>query len=51
MLRYIDHKKMGRGSHSWLDSHFHFSFAEYRNPANTNFGILSGKEKKGIKKS
>lgn len=40
MLRYIDHKKMGRGIHDWLDSHFHFSFAEYYNPANIHFGIL-----------
>lgn len=40
MLRYIDHKKMGRSKLGWLDSHFHFSFAEYYNPANTNFGQL-----------
>ena len=40
MLRYIDHKKMGRGSHGWLESHFHFSFADYCNPDNMNFGVL-----------
>jgi len=40
MLHYIDHRKMGRGSHGWLDSHFHFSFAEYYNPDNIRFGIL-----------
>ncbi|MCL2760865.1 MAG: pirin family protein [Desulfuromonadales bacterium] len=40
MLRYIDHTKMGRGKHNWLDSHFHFSFAEYFNPNNVQFGIL-----------
>lgn len=40
MLKYIDHKKMGRGIHSWLDSHFHFSFAEYYNPQNIHFGVL-----------
>ncbi|MDR2172759.1 MAG: pirin family protein [Burkholderiales bacterium] len=40
MLHYIDHTKMGRGSHGWLDSHFHFSFAEYFNPDNIRFGIL-----------
>ena len=40
MLHYIDHKKMGRGSHGWLDSHFHFSFAEYFNPDNIRFGVL-----------
>jgi redox-sensitive bicupin YhaK (pirin superfamily) len=40
VLRYIDHKKMGRGIHGWLDSHFHFSFAEYYNPKNIQFGVL-----------
>lgn len=40
MLRYIDHKKMGRAFHGWLDSHFHFSFAEYYNPDNIHFGVL-----------
>jgi redox-sensitive bicupin YhaK (pirin superfamily) len=40
MIRYIDSKKMGRGVHGWLDSHFHFSFAEYFNPENINFGVL-----------
>jgi redox-sensitive bicupin YhaK (pirin superfamily) len=40
MIRYIDHTKMGRGIHSWLDSHFHFSFADYYNPDNINFGAL-----------
>jgi redox-sensitive bicupin YhaK (pirin superfamily) len=40
MLKFLDHKKMGRGRHGWLDSHFHFSFAEYRNPANVSFGVL-----------
>lgn len=40
MIRHIDSKNMGRGRHGWLDSHFHFSFAEYRNPANIQFGVL-----------
>ncbi|MDR2475773.1 MAG: pirin family protein [Bacteroidales bacterium] len=40
MIRNIDSKKMGRGIHGWLDSHFHFSFAEYYNPQNVHFGIL-----------
>lgn len=40
MLRYIDSKKMGRSRLGWLDSHFHFSFAEYYNPKNINFGVL-----------
>eukprot|EP00873_Tetraselmis_striata_P036638 jgi/Tetstr1/456902/TSEL_043572.t1 len=25
---------------SWLESRFHFSFADYSNPANNNFGAL-----------
>jgi len=40
LLRHIDHKKMGRGVHDWLDSYFHFSFADYYNPENIQFGIL-----------
>ncbi len=40
MLRYIDHKLMGRSQLGWLDSHFHFSFAEYFNPDNMQFGAL-----------
>ena len=40
MLKYIDSKKMGRGKHGWLDSHFHFSFADYYNPDNIQFGVL-----------
>lgn len=40
MLRVIDSAKMGRGQHDWLDSHFHFSFAEYFNPQNIRFGVL-----------
>ena len=40
MIRYIDSKKMGRGMLGWLDSHFHFSFADYYNPSNMQFGVL-----------
>ncbi|MDR0881199.1 MAG: pirin family protein [Candidatus Adiutrix sp.] len=40
MLTYFDYNKMGRGQHGWLDSHFHFSFAEYFNPDNIQFGVL-----------
>jgi redox-sensitive bicupin YhaK (pirin superfamily) len=31
---------MGHANHGWLDSHFHFSFAEYFNPKNIRFGIM-----------
>ena len=40
MRKYVDHTKMGRGQHGWLDSHFHFSFADYFNPQNIRFGVL-----------
>lgn len=40
MLRHINHKKMGRGDHGWLESIHHFSFAGYYNPDNMQFGIL-----------
>lgn len=39
MLKYIDSKKMGRSKLEWLDSHFHFSFAEYYNHKNIQFGV------------
>ncbi|MDR3075679.1 MAG: pirin family protein [Synergistaceae bacterium] len=40
MLRHIDSNKMGRSRQGWLDSYFHFSFAEYHNPDNIQFGVL-----------
>ncbi|WP_394238951.1 pirin family protein [Niallia oryzisoli] len=40
MIRKIDNSKMGRSNLGWLQSIFHFSFAEYYNPANINFGAL-----------
>lgn len=40
MVRRIDHKKMGKSNKGWLNSIFHFSFAEYYNPENLNFGVL-----------
>jgi len=40
MLNHIKNKSMGRSNLGWLQSLFHFSFAEYYNPANMNFGVL-----------
>lgn len=40
MLRYIDSTKMGTSKLGWLDSHFHFSFSNYYNPYNIQFGEL-----------
>jgi len=40
MLRHITSKNLARSYHGWLDSHFHFSFAEYYNPENIHFGVL-----------
>ena len=40
MLKKIDHAKMGSSDLGWLKSKFHFSFAEYYNPDNINFGAL-----------
>jgi quercetin 2,3-dioxygenase len=40
MLRKIDNKTMGRSNLGWLKSIFHFSFAQYYNPDNMNFGVL-----------
>jgi quercetin 2,3-dioxygenase len=40
MLRKIDSNHMGRSNHGWLRSIFHFSFADYFNPDNINFGVL-----------
>lgn len=40
MLKYIDSNKMGRSHITWLDSHFHFSFADYYDPKNIDFGVI-----------
>lgn len=40
MIKTISHNNMGSGNSSWLHSTFHFSFAEYYNPNNLNFGAL-----------
>ncbi len=40
MLKKLDHKMMGKSDLGWLQSIFHFSFAEYYNPLNINYGVL-----------
>lgn len=40
MIRKIDSKNMGSSNLGWLKSTFHFSFAEYYNPKNIQFGVL-----------
>jgi quercetin 2,3-dioxygenase len=40
MLRKLDNKNMGRSNLGWLNSIFHFSFAQYYNPNNMGFGVL-----------
>ena len=40
MLRKHESDNMGRSDLGWLKSFFHFSFAEYYNSRNMNFGVL-----------
>ncbi|KAB7887658.1 pirin family protein [Poseidonibacter ostreae] len=40
MIIKLPKEKMGTSNLGWLESRFHFSFAEYRNPENINFGVL-----------
>lgn len=40
MLRKLDSKNMGSSDLGWLKSIFHFSFSNYHNPDNMNFGNL-----------
>lgn len=40
MLKKLDNKNMGRSDLGWLKSVFHFSFSNYHNPNNMNFGNL-----------
>lgn len=40
MIRKIEHQRMGKSELGWLESWFHFSFAEYYNPQNMNYGKL-----------
>ena len=40
MLKKLPKENMGTSNLGWLESRFHFSFAQYRNPENMNFGVL-----------
>ena len=40
MLKRILSNKMGKSNLGWLESRFHFSFADYINHDNVNFGVL-----------
>jgi redox-sensitive bicupin YhaK (pirin superfamily) len=40
MLKKLESKNMGASNLGWLKSKFHFSFAEYFNPDNIQFGML-----------
>lgn len=40
MIKKLPKENMGTSNLGWLKSRFHFSFAEYRNPKNINFGVL-----------
>ncbi|WP_419678030.1 pirin family protein [Aliarcobacter lanthieri] len=40
MLKKLPKQNMGKSNLGWLESRFHFSFAEYRNPINMQFGVL-----------
>lgn len=40
MIKRINSENMGKSNYGWLHGNFHFSFAEYSNPLNMNFGVL-----------
>ena len=40
MLKKLPKENMGSSNLGWLESRFHFSFADYRNYDNVNFGVL-----------
>lgn len=40
MTKKLISEKMGKSNLGWLRSIFHFSFADYYNPENMNFGVL-----------
>ncbi|SFF75086.1 hypothetical protein SAMN05518801_101229 [Novosphingobium sp. CF614] len=40
MIELRPFKGLGAANHGWLDAHHHFSFADYHDPARTNWGRL-----------
>jgi len=40
MNKKIENKNMGKANHGWLNTSYHFSFADYYNPDNIDFGVL-----------
>lgn len=40
MIKVLKKQNMGKSNLGWLQSNFHFSFAEYKNPTNVRFGVL-----------
>lgn len=40
MIELRPFKSLGAADHGWLDAHHHFSFADYHDPARTNWGRL-----------
>jgi len=40
MIELRPYDSLGGANHGWLDAHHHFSFAEYQDPARTNWGRL-----------
>jgi len=40
MIKRIPFESLHVSSQGWLESRFHFSFAQYHNPQNMNFGVL-----------
>ncbi|MBN2279293.1 MAG: pirin family protein [Candidatus Marinimicrobia bacterium] len=40
MINLIKNETMGKADDGWLKTHYHFSFANYYNPDNMNFGVL-----------
>ncbi len=40
MMKHIPFRTLYKADHGWLQSRFHFSFAEYQNRANMHYGVL-----------